>query len=73
MNKCGKAETATALAIGIPPKIKKSYKDAVTKENDNVVLDLEVSGVPTPQVQWFHKDKPIENGEKYKVRSKSCL
>ena len=69
MNKIGKAETATTLAIGMPPKIKKSYKDAVTKDGEDVTLDLEVSGVPTPSVQWFFKDKPIENGDKYKVRN----
>merc|ERR1712142_743286 len=67
MNKIGKAETTTTLAIGMPPKIKKSYKDAVTKEGENVNLDLEVTGVPTPQVQWFHKDKLIETGDKFKV------
>ena len=70
MNKCGKAETATTVAVGIPPKIKKSYKDVICKEGDDVVLDLEVSGVPTPQVQWLHNDKPIEAGDKYKVNMK---
>merc|ERR1712142_647419 len=66
-NKCGKAETATTLSIGIPPKIKKSYKDAVSKEGEDVSLDLEVSGVPTPQVQWYHHDKLIDSDDKYKV------
>ena len=55
------------LSIGIPPKIKKSYKDVVSKEGDNIAVDLEVTGVPTPQVQWYHKDKPVENNEKFKV------
>merc|ERR1712168_750923 len=68
-NKCGKAETATTLSIGIPPKIKKSYKDAVSKEGEDVSLDLEVSGVPTPQVQWYHHDKLIDSDDKYKVEN----
>ena len=53
MNKCGKAETATTLGIGIPPKIKKSYKDAVTKEGEDITFDLEVSGVLSDTLSYF--------------------
>ncbi|KAM7355886.1 zormin isoform 2-T2 [Cochliomyia hominivorax] len=49
------------------PQFTKLLKDAVTRENDKVTFECEVTGNPEPTVEWFKDGISIQNNPDYKT------
>lgn len=43
------------------PQILEPLEDATVYESETVVLNTQISGNPTPEVEWFKNDKPVTN------------
>ena len=53
----------------VPPEIAKSLKDLTVTEGDTARFEVEISGNPTPDVEWFNNGAKIEGNEETLLES----
>ncbi|CAG2158572.1 unnamed protein product [Oppiella nova] len=51
------------------PKVKKTIKSVSQSEGQTATLECEISGYPTPSVQWLKENKIISNEDRFETRS----
>ena len=52
-----------------PPVFGRRLQTQIVKTNERVVMDVEITGLPEPQIQWFKDDVPISpNHPRYKLQ-----
>lgn len=54
----------------MPPQFVKRLAAMVVKSGDKVKMDVQVSGIPDPSVEWFKDDNSITNSPDCKISSK---
>lgn len=80
INKFGKAECrcnvprslklqTTQPIIIQAPRITKPINAVVAKANEDIILEAEFEGHPTPKIEWFRNTKIIRETEDYKIKS----
>ena len=42
-----------------PPVFGRRLQAQVVKKGDRVIMDVEITGTPEPQVSWFKEDQPV--------------
>ena len=50
------------------PQFTLTLEDVSVKEGKPVKFVAKATGEPTPKITWYHDNKPIEDGEIYKIR-----
>ncbi|RWS25061.1 muscle M-line assembly protein unc-89-like protein [Leptotrombidium deliense] len=77
-NSGGKAESSGYLnektkpkieGLALPPRFVKHLTDLIVSPNDNVTLEVQIEGIPKPDVKWFHNGKEISAGDEYILSS----
>ena len=53
----------------VPPEIAKSLEDLTVTEGDTACFKVEISGNPTPDVEWFNNSAKIEGNEETLLES----
>ncbi|XP_054712056.1 obscurin-like isoform X2 [Uloborus diversus] len=48
------------------PGIKAELSDVEASEGGSAMLELKITGYPKPKVTWFHKDKEVSSGGRYR-------
>lgn len=80
VNKFGKAEcranlvplplvSATQPTVMQAPKITKPVNAVVGKADEDIVLEVEFVGSPTPKVEWFRNNKTIKPTKEYEIKT----
>ncbi|XP_050426964.1 netrin receptor DCC-like [Adelges cooleyi] len=59
----GSADVLATLEIQVKPQFIKKPKDTMVVEKEDIVLDCEVEGKPTPQITWLKNGDQIKPGE----------
>lgn len=69
-NELGEAETSAKLEVTSPPKFKKGLETVKTviAGKDNLNLEVEFSGSPTPTVKWMKDGKEISEGSDSRIK-----
>ncbi|XP_022664923.1 obscurin-like isoform X9 [Varroa destructor] len=66
-NELGSASTHCNLHVKCPPKFKKELKDASVMTETPLKLDVEVEGLPEPDVKWYKDGQQVFNTERVKL------
>ncbi|XP_070569690.1 myosin light chain kinase, smooth muscle-like isoform X2 [Ptychodera flava] len=72
-NAAGKVMTSVSLTVEgkktrtEAPKFIRKSKDLTIQDGDEAMFECEVSGIPTPEIQWLLDGKPIRDGDIYEI------
>lgn len=45
-----------------PPVFGRRLQAQVVKKGERVIMDVEITGMPEPQISWFKDDRPLQQG-----------
>lgn len=51
-----------------PPVFGRRLQTQIVKVGEKVIMDVEVTGLPEPEVKWFKDDVLIQNHPRYKLQ-----
>lgn len=68
-NDFGKTESTSKLTVIIPrrPDFKLKMKPVSGTEGGEARFDVRVEGLPKPEIEWFHGNTPIVDGQRFKI------
>lgn len=55
------------LPTGFAPKFTRLLTDVLVPENEEVLLECEVTGDPKPYVKWYHNTRELISNERYDI------
>ena len=73
VSELGEAVSSTSLYVtapepaGVPPKFTQTLQNRVADDGKEVIFNCQVTGVPSPDVFWFHNDKSIDKSEDFVI------
>ena len=73
VSELGEAVCSTTLYItapepaGQPPKFTRTLQNQVADDGKEVIFNCQVTGVPSPDIFWFHNDKSIDKSEDFVI------
>lgn len=69
-NHFGSVEASTDVTIDkkfVRPEATEKMEDSTAEEGEETRFDVPFTGYPTPEVEWFHGPKRLDNDDKHKV------
>ena len=69
-NKAGEAFSNGVVIVNSKPKFVKDLEDKESWSNENVVLEVVVTGSPTPEITWFKDGKKVDGTQRVILESR---
>lgn len=69
-NKAGEAISNGTVIVNSKPKFVKDLEDKDSWVNENVVLEVVVTGSPTPEITWFKDGRKVDGTERVILESR---
>lgn len=72
-NEAGEASSNGTVVVNTKPKFIKDLEDKESSVNENIVLEVKVTGSPTPEITWYKDGKKVEGTQRVILESREEL
>lgn len=56
------------LETTFPPVFGRRLQAQIVKSGDRVIMEIEVTGTPDPEISWFKENQQIFTGPNYRIK-----